>query len=436
MNTKHLTKGLGRLGWLTLCILGALVLVRLFSDNSLRSSSASPVVPIRPSPPADEDAFLPTPDLYALPTLTPNSSPPTIHPTFSALPQEAPPTGQPPSPWPTQTPLPTLAPVSASRFSVQNIKFGAAIPLDKGLADPFGDIAWSPNGQTLAFSLATGGKKQGAEWPLTDVTLIDADGQNVRRLVPGFNPLWSPSGDLIAYLDYSDNLDELYVRIVDIGTRQTTLVTTIKRGEVFPVLAWISDTELLYYQDTVMLYDYRTASKSELLRMVTPSFAVSSPSPFQILATLPEQGLIAVASGHVLIILERDKSKIHVLKQLEGVDNPALAFSPDGAALVYVSVLTQQVKIVPTRGNDRVIELPRASRGTAWSVAWSPDGASLVYVDADGVHLVNRDGSGLRRVEDLPQGTTRLAWSPHGSIMLSINTSGLTFTLYSLPIAE
>lgn len=366
-------------------------------------------------------------------TPTPHSPPPVITTEPAILPVPTSELASLPV-WASPTPLPPLSASIPGQFSVQNITLGQAAPLNAGLARlsaPFGDISWSPDGQMLAFSLATGGKKRGAEWPLTDVSLIDANGRNVQRLVPGFNPTWSPSGDLIAYLDYSDSLDELYVRIVDIGTRQSTLVTTIKRGGVFPVLAWMSNTELLYYQDAVILFDYRTAQKNKLFEMTTPPFSTSSSTPFQILAALPGQGLIAVASGHALIVLERDGNGIHVLRQLEGVDNPALAFSPDGSTLAYVSALTQQVKIVPTRGDAPAVELPWASRGTAWSVAWSPDGASLVYVDADGVHMVNRDGSGLRRIQELSAGVLRLAWSPQGTSLILSQDSGL---LVNLPV--
>lgn len=333
--------------------------------------------------------------------------------------------------WASPTPLPPLSAGIPGQFSVQNITLGQAAQLNAELSAPLGDISWSPDGRMLAFGLATGGKKRGAEWPLTDVALVDASSRNVQRLVPGFNPTWSPSGNLIAYLDYSDSLDELYVRIVDIHTRQSTLVAALERGGVFPILAWLSDTELLYYQDTVILYNYRTDQKSKWFETVTPPFSIPSSFPFQCLATLPSQGLIATASGDTLIVWERGENGIRVLKQLEGVDNCALAFSPDGNALAYVSGPTQQIKIVPTRSDDRVVELPWASRGTAWSVSWSPDGASLVYVDADGVHMVNRDGSGLGRILQLP-GVVRVVWPSRGGSLTLNMDSGV---LLSLPVS-
>lgn len=87
---------------------------------------------------------------------------------------------------------------------------------------------------------------------------------------------------------------------------------------------------------------------------------------------------------------------------------------------------------MPLHGDTPAVELPWASHGTAWSVAWSPDGASLVYVDADGVHMVNHDGSGLRRIQELPDGILRLAWSPQGTSLILSQDSGL---LLSLPVS-
>jgi Tol biopolymer transport system component len=409
------------------------------------SSPGSPVaptlVPATPSPPAD-DEFRPLPTInpYALPTSTPNpkSSPPTIDPTFSAMFNTAVPTGQPsPTPWPTPTPLSMLSASSNSPFSVQNLRFGPAVALNKELLDPFGDIAWSPDGQALAFSLYTGSWKAGGGWPATDIALTDVNGQNVQHLASGFSPLWSPDGNLIAYLDYSDTLDDMYIRIVDVNTKQNTLITTIRRGGEFPTLAWLSDTELVYFQDNVILFDYQTGQKSKLFDGVTPPLSGRSTRPMSALATAPKQGLIAAASGEALVILERSATGMHLLKQLNGVNyKGALSFSPDGSVLAYAANPTQQIKIVPARSDVPVVELPQAGRGPAWSIAWSPDGSSLVYADSDGVHLVNRDGSGLQKMEGLPQGTPHLAWSSRGTLALSANTSDVFFTFFNLPVSS
>ena len=366
------------------------------------------------------------------PTPSPDSPPPlvTVEPAFPVVPTSE--RASLPI-WASPTPLPSLSASTPGQFNVQNMILGSITPLRTDLVNCFGHIEWSPDGQLLAFSMATGGEKQGAAWPRTDIAMVDASGQKVQRVTPGFNPVWSPSGNFIAYLDYSDNLDDLYVRIVDLHTRHSILVTTIKRGGVFPILAWLSDTELLYYLNGLVSYNYQTAQRSNWLEETISSHSVSRASPFQMIATLPQQGLIAVASKHALVVLERDVQGIRILKQQEeGVDNPAMAFSPDGEALAYVSAFTQQVKIVPARHNDPGVELPWAIRGTAWSISWSPDGASLVYVDADGMHIVNRNGSGLQRIEAAPEGILDVAWSPRGSPLILSQDTG---ALLSLPVS-
>jgi len=369
--------------------------------------------------------------LFRGPTPTPDSPPPvmTLEPAILAVPTSelfSLPV------WASPTPLPLLSASIPGQFSVQNITLGQATPLNAGLTNHFGHVAWSPDGQLLAFSLSKGRINAGG-WTLTDIALVSAEGKDVQNLAPGFIPKWSPDGNLIAYLAYSDDLTNLYVRVVDVESRQVTEVTSIQRDGVFPILAWLSATELLYFQDALMLFDYATGQKSKLLESAPSVSVITTETPLKYLATDPEQGLIVAASKEVILILQRDGKGIHLLKQLpEGVDNEAMAISPDGSALVYVSAVSQQVKIVPTRGDAPAVELPWASRGTAWSVVWSPDGASLVYVDADGVHMVNRDGSGLRSAQELLQGILHVAWSPRGSPLILSQDTGL---LLSLPVS-
>jgi Tol biopolymer transport system component len=69
-----------------------------------------------------------------------------------------------------------------------------------GDAQDVGSVAWSPDGQTIAYMRGPGdGVTTGDLW------LMDADGTNERILVPGISavhglgPVWSPDGERIAY---------------------------------------------------------------------------------------------------------------------------------------------------------------------------------------------------------------------------------------------
>jgi TolB protein len=67
-----------------------------------------------------------------------------------------------------------------------------------GWTDTFGtcwDVAWSPDGRTIAFSRTDTATPNGA------LFVVGADGANRRRLTLGSEPSWSPSGRRIAFTD-------------------------------------------------------------------------------------------------------------------------------------------------------------------------------------------------------------------------------------------
>jgi WD40 repeat protein len=254
-----------------------------------------------------------------------------------------------PTPWPTPTPFPTLAAYSTSPYSVQNLQFGSAVPLNKEAYDQLGDMTWSPDGQTLAYRLRTGIVNRGnGGWDLADIVLMDADSLNVRRLITGtmptWLPTWSPTGDLIAYLDYDVDQHEGHIRIVDVATGRITLVTNIVSGTLrTPIPVWLSDTELLYYEDKLTVFNYATGQKSNLLDDLPLQPTLLS-APY--LAASPKHNLIAIASYESLIILKREKGVVSLVKSLkDGLDYWNIAFSPDGKDLAYNS-LARRLKIV------------------------------------------------------------------------------------------
>lgn len=368
------------------------------------------------------------------PTFTPPYSQPTIRIPETELVTPIPTYESPKPPvWSSPTALPTISAVSNGyRFSVQHLTFGASRAFDERLVNDH-EISWSPKEEGLfAFTSPTGEWQEvrGGLWPVTDIALGNVDGKNLQKLTRGFKPIFSPSGNLIAYLQYSENLDELYIKIIDLDSQKISMVTTIPRGGVFPILAWLSDTELLYYQDAVILFEYKSGQKQDLLSLANSS--LKSSSPLKYLATAPQHDLMAVASGELLVILHRNEEKISVLQELEGVDNSAIAFSPDGKSLAYVSVLTRQVKVYPVDDATSVIELPSPHRGSARSITWAPDSASLIYLDADGLQMVNRDGSNVQRIETVVTETLLgVIWEPQGrQLLLSYDSQ----PIQSLPV--
>jgi len=65
--------------------------------------------------------------------------------------------------------------------------------------------AWSPDGRRIAFATAT------------SISIMDADGANVRSLAPGGEPAWSPQGRRILFTSLRDGNPELYAIDADGG---------------------------------------------------------------------------------------------------------------------------------------------------------------------------------------------------------------------------
>jgi TolB protein len=52
------------------------------------------------------------------------------------------------------------------------------------------DPAWSPDGSRIAFTTSRFGNQP-------EIALMNPDGSGVTRVVPGFSPAWTPSGQIL-----------------------------------------------------------------------------------------------------------------------------------------------------------------------------------------------------------------------------------------------
>ena len=72
-----------------------------------------------------------------------------------------------------------------------------------GFPTPAISPAWSPDGKKLAFTM----KQEDRNW---SVYVMNADGTDVRRLVPGFEPAWSADGARLFFRARPDGADAIY----------------------------------------------------------------------------------------------------------------------------------------------------------------------------------------------------------------------------------
>ena len=258
-------------------------------------------------------------------------------------------------------------------------------------------------------------------WIDTKIVLFDTSGQHLLDLPEGYNPVWSPSGQFIAYQMWDDENNIGYISIANSNTAQAQLVTTVTTADPFwPVITWISNEEVLFYQGSdLLVFDLKTSETSNFLSEDLKNVLLSnSPeSPLYKVSSLPQADLVAVASSQLLAILKREDKTIKLLRLLKGIDAGVAVFAPDGSAVAYVAESTRLVTIVLLDDEThQSVELRNDLVG--WPLAWSPDSSSLLYHDREGLHAVNRDGSGLRLLSLPVDDTSQFVWSSAGSLLI------------------
>jgi len=73
-----------------------------------------------------------------------------------------------------------------------------------------GHITWSPDGRRIAFDKeAERSVARKAIPPLRAIYVLDVESGSVSKIADGMSPSWSPSGDWIAFYDYSSGRDDV-----------------------------------------------------------------------------------------------------------------------------------------------------------------------------------------------------------------------------------
>jgi Tol biopolymer transport system component len=90
------------------------------------------------------------------------------------------------------------------------------------------DIAWSPDGQQIAFESYTDPTTSASAF---DIWIVKADGTDARNLTQGrfrrhYSPTWSPDGSKIAFAASPDGRDrQLQIFVMEVATGKTTQIT-------------------------------------------------------------------------------------------------------------------------------------------------------------------------------------------------------------------
>jgi Tol biopolymer transport system component len=282
-------------------------------------------------------------------------------------------------------------------------------------------------GLAVLLSPAAGSAHQAASnagiaWSADGVFIAEADGSEVRRVVPDvadqhFGPAWSPDGDELVFSGRNSDSVDVYLVAAATGERRVLSLrgrwASPRRGRVFSYLlepTWDPDGRQIAFSDswTPVSSTIRIASlATRRLRTLTrPRPGSSDSSP----AWSPHGRTIALvrqrpgAAPAIMLVGAHGRG----LRRL--APGVAPSWSPDGRRLVFA--WGDAIFRIDVDGSSRVC-LARGlnARGADLQPRWSPDGRKILYLSPRGIWTMDADGTNRARIVHGPR-VSGADWRP------------------------
>jgi eukaryotic-like serine/threonine-protein kinase len=292
--------------------------------------------------------------------------------------------------------------------------------------------AWSPNGKEIAVSYWGKELPDVRNPPGNSLWIINVETGAKRILIDSdaMQPAWSPDGKFIAYWFYPPNVGRRDIAVVPAGGGAPAVITNDGTTNWNPV--WSLDGNFLYFASdrggNMSFWRVRFADG----KVVSAPQAVVTPSKYSRHLAFSRDGarLIYVSTDNKSNIkaaeFDPKAEKIvgapfWITRGDREIARPEL--SPDGTRFVYrLSRRTQDDIIVINRDGTNQRDLTNDAAFDRYP-RWSPDGKKIAFAsDRSGIYeiwTIDADGTNLRQITFSGRdGTSIPIWSPDGNHIL------------------